>query len=95
MNADSGAEDEDEEEETKDVQNDDEDSYDSYDPDDYDENGNYIWGKEGDDWDFYYEEDKLAFERGESTVSNVMNPEMLPTKGTPLGDFFAKSTAVS
>jgi hypothetical protein len=36
----------------------DEDSYDSYDPDEYDDNGNYIWGKEGEDWEFYYEEDK-------------------------------------
>ena len=54
----------DEEEETKDGEGKDEDesSYDSYDPEDYDENGNYIWGKEGDDWEFYYEEDKQAFE---------------------------------
>lgn len=72
-----------------------EDSYDSYDPDEYDENGNYIWGKEGDDWEFYYEEDKQAFENGESTVSNCLNPEMLPQKGTPLGEFYAKSTAIS
>ena len=86
----------DEEEETQDGEGKDEDesSYDSYDPEDYDENGNYIWGKEGDDWEFYYEEDKQAFERGESTVSNVMNPEMLPQKGTPLAEFYAKSTAV-
>ena len=88
----------DEEEETKDGEgkddDDDESSYDSYDPEDYDENGNYIWGKEGDDWEFYYDEDKQAFERGESTVSNVMNPEMLPQKGTPLAEFYAKSTAV-
>jgi hypothetical protein len=73
---------------------DDEDSYDSYDPDEYDDNGQYIWGKEGDDWEFYYDEDKQAFENGESTVSNCLNPEMLPQKGTPIGEFYAKSTAI-
>jgi len=77
------------------VQEDDEDSYDSYDPEEYDDNGNYIWGKEGDDWEFYYEEDKIAFEKGESTVSNCLNPEMLPQKGTAIGDYYAKSTAVT
>ena len=74
---------------------DDEDSYDSYDPDEYDDNGNYIWGKEGEDWEFYYEEDKQAFERGESTVSNCLNPDMLPQKGTPIGEFYSKSTALT
>ena len=76
-------------------EDDDEDSYDSYDLEEYDDNGNYIWGKEGDDWEFYYEEDKIAFERGESTVSNCLNPEMLPQKGTAIGDYYAKSTAVT
>lgn len=51
-----------------------EDEYDS----DYDEEGRYIWGKEGEDWEFYYQEDKEAYERGESTVPEVMNPDALP-----------------
>jgi hypothetical protein len=73
-----------------------ESSYDSeYDPEDFDDNGNYIWGKEGEDWEFYYDEDRVAFENGESTVSNVLNPDMLPQKGTAVGEFFAKSTAVT
>ena len=50
------------------------DMYDS----DYDEEGNYIWGAEGDDWEFYYQEDKLAYERGETTVPEVLNPDALP-----------------
>ena len=73
----------------------DSDSYDSYDPDDFDENGNYIWGKEGEDWEFYYDEDRVAFENGESTVSNVLNPDMLPQKGTAVGEYYSKSTAVT
>lgn len=48
---------------------------------DYDEEGRYIWGKEGDDWEFYYQEDKEAYERGESTVPEVMNPDALPRPG--------------
>ena len=59
------------EEEKKD---DDENEYDS----DYDEEGNYIWGAEGEDWEFYYQEDKESYERGESTVSGVLNPDALP-----------------
>lgn len=46
---------------------------------DYDENGRYIWGKEGADWDFYYDEDKIAYELGQSTVPETLNPQALPT----------------
>ena len=45
---------------------------------DYDEEGNYKWGKEGEDWDFYYDEDRVAFIRGESTVPEPLNPQALP-----------------
>ena len=65
------------EEEEKKEDEDDEDEYDS----DYDEEGRYIWGQEGEDWEFYYQEDKEAYERGESTVPEVMNPGALPTAG--------------
>ena len=51
-----------------------EDSYDS----DYDEEGRYIWGAEGDDWEFYYQEDKEAYEAGLSTVPETLNPGALP-----------------
>ena len=53
------------------------DEYDS----DYDDEGRYIWGQEGEDWEFYYQEDKQAYERGESTVPEVMNPDALPRQG--------------
>ena len=56
-----------------------ESEYDSqYDPEDYDEEGKYIWGKEGEDWDFYYKEDKEAYEKGLSMVPEPLNPEALP-----------------
>ena len=54
-----------------------EDEYDS----DYDEEGRYIWGAEGDDWEFYYQEDKEAYEQGLSTVPEVLNPGALPRPG--------------
>ena len=44
----------------------------------YDEEGRYIWGVEGEDWEFYYEEDKLAYEQGLSTVPETLNPGALP-----------------
>jgi hypothetical protein len=42
----------------------------------YDEEGNFIWGQEGNEWDWYYKEDKEAFERGGGTIHhpNVLNP---------------------
>ena len=46
-----------------------------YDEEDYDEEGKYIWGKEGSDWDWYYQEDKLAYERGDPVHPNTMNPK--------------------
>ena len=46
---------------------------------DYDEEGNYIWGEEGKDWDFYYKEDKEAYERGDNTVHpSILNPPLDP-----------------
>lgn len=45
---------------------------------DYDEEGQYIWGAEHEDWEFYYNEDKLSYERGESTVPETLNPDSLP-----------------
>lgn len=33
-----------------------------YDSEYYDENGKYIWGEEGLDWEFYDQEDKDAYE---------------------------------
>jgi len=45
---------------------------------DYDEQGKYIWGEEGEDWDFYYDEDKEAFELGLPTVPEPLNPSALP-----------------
>ena len=44
----------------------------------YDEEGRFIWGKEGEDWEFYYEEDRIAYEKGESTVPETLNPYALP-----------------
>ena len=61
-------------EEEKKEQIDEENEYDS----DYDEEGRYIWGIEGEDWEFYYQEDKEAYERGESTVPETLNPGALP-----------------
>ena len=53
------------------------DEYDS----DYDEEGRYIWGAEGEDWEFYYQEDKEAYEAGLSTVPECLNPTALPRAG--------------
>ena len=72
------AEDQPAEEEKKEGNEDDsENEYDS----DYDEEGRYIWGAEGEDWEFYYQEDKEAYEAGLSTVPEVLNPGALPTAG--------------
>ena len=57
------------------------DSENEYDSD-YDEEGRYIWGAEGDDWEFYYQEDKEAYEAGQSTVPETLNPGALPTRAT-------------
>ena len=32
---------------------------------DYDDEGKYIWGKEGEEWEWYYKEDKAAHEAGQ------------------------------
>ena len=56
------------------------DSENEYDSD-YDEEGRYIWGQEGADWEFYYQEDKEAYLAGESTVPECLNPSALPRQG--------------
>ncbi len=50
-----------------------EDEEDAYGEEDYDKEGRYIWGKEGDEWDFYYKEDKEAHERGDPVHPSVIN----------------------
>ena len=35
---------------------------------DVDSEGNIIWGEEGVDYEWYYKEDKEAFERGEPVI---------------------------
>ena len=47
---------------------------DSYNEEYYDEQGKYIWGKEGEDWEFYDQEDKECYEKGLSIISNTLNP---------------------
>lgn len=44
----------------------------------YDEQGKYIWGDEGTDWEFYDQEDKDAWEKGESIVPETLNPQAIP-----------------
>jgi hypothetical protein len=46
---------------------------DGYGDEDYDEEGRYKWGQEGADWDWYYKEDKEAYERGDP-MPNTLNP---------------------
>jgi hypothetical protein len=46
---------------------------DGYGEEDYDEEGRYKWGQEGADWDWYYKEDKEAYERGDP-MPNTLNP---------------------
>ena len=46
----------------------------AYGEEDYDAEGKYIWGNEGADWDWYYREDKEAYERGDPVHPNVLNP---------------------
>lgn len=65
------------EEEKKHSDDDSENEYDS----DYDEEGRYIWGAENEDWEFYYQEDKEAYEAGLSTVPECLNPGSLPVPG--------------
>lgn len=43
---------------------------------DYDEQGKYVWGEEGKEWDYYYKEDKEANERGDPVHPQVLNPPM-------------------
>lgn len=41
----------------------------------YDEEGNFIWGQEGNAWDWYYKEDKEAYENGGGIHHpNALNP---------------------
>ena len=52
-----------------------------YGEEDYDEEGKYKWGKEGDEWDWYYKEDKEAYERGDP-MSNSLNPPVYLDQAT-------------
>lgn len=53
-------------------------SSDDYNPEYYDEEGKYIWGEEGVDWEFYDEEDRIAYHEGLSTVPETLNSQALP-----------------
>ena len=44
---------------------------------DVDSDGKPIWGAEGEDYEFYYPEDKEAFEKGESTLPPLLNPRQI------------------
>ena len=35
-----------------------------------------MWGEEGTEWDWYYQEDKEAHERGDPVHPSVMNPPL-------------------
>ena len=52
-----------------------------YGEEDYDEEGKYKWGKEGDEWDWYYKEDKEAYERGDP-MPNSLNPPVYLDQAT-------------
>jgi hypothetical protein len=56
-----------------------EDEDEAYGEEDYDQEGKYIWGKEGDEWQWHNKEDKEAYERGDRSVhpENVLNPAMM------------------
>ena len=69
------------EEEKKEGEDDDDENMDDEYDSDYDEEGRYIWGAEGEDWEFYYQEDKEAYEAGLSTVPECLNPTALPRAG--------------
>ena len=56
-----------------------EDEDDGYGEEDYDEEGKYKWGNEGNDWDWYYKEDKEAYERGDP-MPNTLNPPVMIDK---------------
>lgn len=50
---------------------------DGYGEEDYDAEGRYKWGNEGADWDWYYREDKEAYERGDMVMPNTLNPPIM------------------
>lgn len=54
---------------------------DGYGEEDYDEEGRYKWGQEGADWDWYYKEDKEAYERGDP-MPNTLNPPVFLDRDT-------------
>jgi len=47
---------------------------------DVDSQGKQIWGKEGEDFEWYYQEDKESYERGESTLPPLLNPRQITDK---------------
>jgi hypothetical protein len=53
-------------------------SEESYNSEYYDDEGRYIWGAEGTDWEFYYEEDKEAGDEGIHTMIETLNEQALP-----------------
>lgn len=53
---------------------------------DYDSQGRYIWGEEGVDWEFYDQEDKDAWEKGENMMFEPMNPDAVPKEFNPYVD---------
>ena len=59
---------------------------DSYNEEYYDDQGRYIWGEQGKDWEFYDQEDAEAYEKGLSTISNTLNPQALPVEFNPYVD---------
>ena len=58
-----------------------EDEDEGYGEEDYDEEGKYKWGKEGEDFEWYYREDKEAYERGD-LMPNTLNPPVMLDKAT-------------
>ena len=58
-----------------------EDEDEGYGEEDYDDEGKYKWGNEGGDWDWYYREDKEAYERGDM-MPNTLNPPVYLDKAT-------------
>jgi hypothetical protein len=55
-----------------------EESEESYNSEYYDDEGRYIWGKEGEDWEFYDEETKEEREKGLHSYIETLNEQALP-----------------
>lgn len=57
-----------------------------YESENYDDEGKYKWGDEGEDWEFYDQEDKDAYEQGTNKMFEPMNPDAVPTDFNPMVD---------